>query len=223
MRLRKKARSKLSFLFESASTSETIARYSFIGTDPRKTLKTGEGHGEAVDPMPLLRDELAKSRVADVPGLNLPPLTGGAIGYVGYDCVRYFEPRTKRDLKDVLQIPESLFMLFDTVVAFDHFSNRVTIITYLEVPPVLDELEKRYDKAKFTIRKLVNIIRSDGIPLPEQGPIETGRDFTSNKGQDGYEGYVRTLRKHIGVGDIIQAVPSHRCARPTSLVSHPIQ
>lgn len=167
--------------------------------------------------MPLLEQELAQSRVADVPGLNLPPLTGGAIGYVGYDCVKYFEPRTRRDLKDVLGIPESFFMLFDTVIAFDHFANTVILITYLQVPLVLTDIEKAYDKAKFTIRKMVNIIRSSGVPLPEQGPIDRDQGFTSNKGQEGYEGYVQCLKSHIGVGDIIQAVPSHRCARPTSL------
>lgn len=187
--------------------------------DPRKVLKTGPGHGEAADPMPILQEELAKSRVAYVPGLNLPPLTGGAIGYVGYDCVKYFEPRTKRELKDALEIPESFFMLFDTVIAFDHFSNKVMLITYLRVPPDLGDLEKAYDKAKFSIRKLVNIIRSEGVPLPEQGPIAQDQGFSSNIGQAGYEKHVKALKEHIGVGDIIQAVPSHRVARPTSL--HP--
>lgn len=214
-----RSKSNLSFLFESAATTETIARYSFIGADPRKVIKTGPGHGVEADPLPILQKELAQYRVADVPGLNLPPLTGGAIGYVGYDCVKYFEPRTKRDLKDVLHIPESLFMLFDSVIAFDHFANRVIFITYLQVPSVLTDLEKAYDKAKFSIRKMVNNIRKVDEILPDQGPIERDQGFTSNKGQDGYESYVKTLKEHIGVGDIIQAVPSHRCARPTSL--HP--
>lgn len=76
-----------SFLFESAA-SEKVGRYSFIGAGPRKVLKTGEGHGESCDPLPALEKELSKHVVADVPGLRLPPLTGGAIGYIGYDCVR---------------------------------------------------------------------------------------------------------------------------------------
>lgn len=188
--------------------------------DPRKVIKTGAGHGPEVDPLPLLEAELKQSRVAQVPGLQLPPLTGGAIGYVGYDCVRYFEPTTARPLRDVLGVPESLFMLFDTVIAFDHFFQSVKIITYIAVPAQASEpLDKAYKKAEITLRKLVNILRSKEIPLPAQGPIVQDQTYTSNIGQAGYEGHVRTLKGHISRGDIIQAVPSQRFSRPTSL--HP--
>lgn len=80
-------KSPYSVLFESAA-SEQVGRYSFVGAGPRKTLKTGQGHGPSCDPIPALQEELAKHVVAEVPGLKLPPLTGGAIGYIGYDCVR---------------------------------------------------------------------------------------------------------------------------------------
>ena len=154
-----------------------------------------------------------------MPGLNLPPLAGGAIGYVGYDCVRYFEPKTKRDMKDVLKVPESFFMLFDTVIAFDHFFQAVKIITYLKVPENLDDLSTAYREAEQTIKNMAKILKSEGLPLPPQGPIKQGQQYTSNIGQDGYEQHVKTLKKHISKGDIIQAVPSQRFSRPTSL--HP--
>jgi len=154
-----------------------------------------------------------------VPGLSLPPLAGGAIGYVGYDCVRYFEPKTKRDMKDVLKVPESFFMLFDTVIAFDHFFQAVKIITYLKVPENLNDLSTAYREAEQTIKNMAKILKSEGLPLPPQGPIKQGQEYTSNIGQDGYEQHVRTLKKHISKGDIIQAVPSQRFSRPTSL--HP--
>lgn len=80
-------KSPYSVLFESAA-SEQVGRYSFVGAGPRKILKTGEGHGESCDPIPALEKELSQFVVADVPDLRLPPLTGGAIGYIGYDCVR---------------------------------------------------------------------------------------------------------------------------------------
>ncbi|KAI9661372.1 MAG: hypothetical protein M1831_003105 [Alyxoria varia] len=230
-----RSKSKFSFLFESAATTETIARYSFIGAEPRKILKTGRGHGEETDPMPLLEAELAKSRVAHVPNLTLPPLTGGAIGYVGYDCVKYFEPKTRRDLKDSLGIPESFFMLFDTVVAVDHFFQTVMIITYLRVGDDNSEdekmkndisgtvgarsLEKEYNAGVERIQGLINIIQSKDVPLPTQGPITPDQQYTSNIGQKGYESHVTSLKRHIVRGDIIQAVPSQRFARPTSL--HP--
>ncbi|KAK4547824.1 hypothetical protein LTR36_010543 [Oleoguttula mirabilis] len=220
------ANAKLSFLFESAATTETIGRYSFIGASPRATLASGPDHGLAADPLPRLAAELAKYKVAHVPSLRLPPMTGGAIGYVGYDCVKYFEPKTARPLKDVLGVPESLFMLFDTIVAVDHFFQKVLVITYLHVPPGQDDdagegaaLEKAYEAGREIIAATLRVLKSSDIPLPPQGPIELGREYTSNIGQAGYEAHVTRLKQHITAGDIIQAVPSQRIARPTSL--HP--
>jgi len=188
--------------------------------DPRKVLKTGPGHGVEADPLPFLEKELSKSRVATVPSIQLPSMTGGAVGYVGYDCVKYFEPKTRRDdVKDVLGVPESLFMLFDTVVALDHFAQVVKVITYVKVPESLDKLEEAYEEAKATLQRYVTILKGKDVPLPEQGPIKQGNEYTSNIGQEGYESHVNRLKEHINVGDIIQAVPSQRFARPTSL--HP--
>ncbi|KAI1804530.1 anthranilate synthase component 1 [Daldinia bambusicola] len=212
------SKTELSFLFESAAT-ERVGRYSFIGAGPRKVLKTGEGHGESVDPLPALEKELAQNIVAEIPDLKLPPLIGGAVGYVGYDCVRYFEPKTARPMKDVLKIPESLFMLFDTIVAFDRFFGVIKVITYLRIPENLDTLADEYNKATATIYELIDVLNSPEIPIPEQQPIKLGQQYTSNIGQEGYESHVTELKKHIVLGDIIQAVPSQRFARPTSL--HP--
>lgn len=169
--------------------------------------------------MPALEAELAKSRVAQIPGLVLPPLTGGAIGYVSYDCVRYFEPKTARPMKDILKVPESLFMLFDTIIAFDRFYGVIKVVTYLHVPEDLSSLDVEYQKAQSTIDEIVAILNDPHTPLPEQRPIKTDQEYTSNIGREGYEKHVITLKKHIIAGDIIQAVPSQRIARPTSL--HP--
>ncbi|KAI1093381.1 anthranilate synthase component 1 [Rostrohypoxylon terebratum] len=212
------SKSDFSFLFESAAT-ERVGRYSFVGAGPRKILKTGEGHGESVDPLPVLEKELSQNVVAHIPDLRLPPLTGGAVGYVGYDCVRYFEPKTARPMKDILKTPESLFMLFDTIVAFDRFFGVIKVVTYLRVPENLDALPEEYRKATETIQELIDILNSPEIPVPVQQPIELNQQYTSNIGQSGYEGHVNELKKHIVAGDIIQAVPSQRFARPTSL--HP--
>lgn len=221
LKISAKADTKFSFLFESAATTETIGRYSFVGASPRKILKTGSGHGPEIDPLPLLENELSQYREAIVPGLNLPPLTGGAIGYVGYDCVRYFEPKTARPMKDVLEVPESFFMLFDTIISFDHFFNTVRVITYLGVPPESDTslLSKRYNAASNILRSTTATLQAENIPLPPQPSIKKNNEYKSNIGQDGYESHVHTLKKHIGAGDIIQAVPSQRFSRPTSL--HP--
>jgi anthranilate synthase component 1 len=212
--------SEYSFLFESAAT-EQVGRYSFVGAGPRKVLTTGPNYGPEVDPLPALERELAQHVVAHVPELQLPPLMGGAIGYVGYDCVRYFEPKTARPMKDVLEIPESLFMLYDTIVALDRFLGVIKVITYVSVPQdgAGQSLDEEYAKATQTIMELVEVLESPETPFPEQGPIELGHEYTSNIGKEGYMAHVSKLKEHIVSGDIIQAVPSQRFARPTSL--HP--
>lgn len=211
----------LSFLYESAATTGTIGRYSFVGANPLKVLKTGPGHGPAEDPLPILEAELSKYRVATVPGFQLPPLTGGVIGYVGYDCVRYFEPKTARPMRDVLKLPESFFMLYDTIVAFDHFFNLCKVITYLRIPsPGSDkDLSLAYAKASSTISSVISTLLDEHVPLPSQPPIALNQPSKSNIGQTGYEAHVTKLKQHICIGDIIQAVPSHRISRPTTL--HP--
>lgn len=186
-------------------------------------IKTGPGHGPATNPLPLLAEELSQFREATIPGLNLPPMTGGAVGYVGYDCVRYFEPRTARPMKDFLQVPESLFMMFDTIVAFDHFYQVIKVITYMHVPRTLDEnphlLSAAYDCASKILKDTISTLLSPEIPLPHQPAIAPNQEYISNIGQSGYEAHVRTLKTHISCGDIIQAVPSQRFSRPTTL--HP--
>lgn len=182
-------------------------------------LKTGEGHGPETDPLPILDQELSKCRVADIPTLKLPPMTGGAVGYVGYDCVKYFEPKTRRPMKDILKVPESLFMLYDTIVVLDHFFQKVMVVTYVKVPENLDNLDAAYDEAKQTVNRMLQVLKKADAVLPTQEPVKLGNEYTSNIGQEGYEKHVHKLKEHISSGDIIQAVPSQRMARPTSL--HP--
>ena len=155
--------------------------------------------------------------------MQLPPLIGGAIGYVGYDCVTYFEPRTARDdMEDVLKVPESLFMLFDTIVAVDHFFQVIKVFTYVKVPSNsadVDTITTAYEAAESELRDVIRIISRPEVSPPHQGPIAPKQEYTSNIGQAGYEAHVTKLKEHIYKGDIIQAVPSQRIARPTSL--HP--
>jgi anthranilate synthase component 1 len=212
------SKSSFSFLYESAAT-EKVGRYSFVAAGPRRILKTGEGHGESCDPLPALEEELSRYVVAQVPELELPPFVGGAVGYVGYDCVRYFEPKTARPMRDVLEIPESLFMLFDTVVAFDRFFGLIKVITYLRAPEDAADVEAEYARGRRTIEELIDVLNDPATPLPAQAPIQLGREYTSNIGRAGYEAHVAALKKCIVRGEIIQAVPSQRLARPTSL--HP--
>lgn len=153
----------------------------------------------------------------NVPGL--PKLSGGAIGYISYDCVRYFEPKTRRPLKDVLRLPEAYLMLCDTIIAFDNVFQRFQIIHNINTNET--SLEEGYKAAAQIITDIVSKLTDDSspIPYPEQPPIKLNQTFESNVGKEGYENHVSTLKKHIKKGDIIQGVPSQRVARPTSL--HP--
>ncbi|TGZ83144.1 anthranilate synthase component [Ascodesmis nigricans] len=221
LKLSAKSKKKESFLLESASSKETIGRYSFLGCDPRKVITTGNGHGPDVDPLDVLEKELSQYRPVKFPGISLPTMNGGALGYVAYDCVKYFEPRTARDLKDPFHIPESFFMLCDTIVAFDHFFETIKVITNIHITSSTTnaELETLYQAATNTLSEIIDILQSPDTPLPPQPPIKKNQEYVSNIGREGYEGHVNRLKKHITKGDIIQAVPSQRFSRPTSL--HP--
>ncbi|KAJ2726568.1 anthranilate synthase component 1 [Coemansia sp. Benny D115] len=213
--------SKHSFLLESAVGGESIGRYSFIGANPYKVVKTGANEDIKGDPLVPLEAELNSVRYVQVPGLPRGSATGGAFGYISYDCVQYFEPRTACELPDPIGVPESIFLLCDTVVAFDHLYKQLKIITHIRVPDNTsqDKLAELYEQATATIESNIDVLFADSIPFPEQPPIVLGNEFESNTGEEGYMNMVRELQKHIVKGDIIQAVPAQRITRPTSL--HP--
>lgn len=208
-----------SFLFESAKNGDTVDRYSFIGVKPAKIISTGPTVGKEVDPLVLLESEMDQYVQAQLPGI--PKLSGGAFGYISYDCIKYFEPRTKRDLKDVLQLPEASLMVFDNIIAFDNVFQRFQIINNIKISAddSDDTILQKYAAAQQEILKIENILLHEPVVYPVQETIKQNQTFESNIGQQGYEAHVTTLKKHIKKGDIIQAVPSQRVARPTSL--HP--
>ena len=210
-----------SFLFESATDGEQVSRYSFIGVSPRSIIKTGPTENNEIDPLILLEEKLAGIKQAQLPGV--PKLSGGAIGYVSYDCIKYFEPTTRNDnLKDTLKLPESFLMLFDLIVAYDSVFQRFQIINNVHVDRKVDDeksLQEKYDQALNEIEDVAKILESPEVKYPVQPKIKDPETFTSNIGQEGYENFVHELKEHIQKGDIIQAVPSQRISRPTKL--HP--
>src|SRR3954452_22065148 len=99
----KVARGKYSFLLESVEGGERLARYSFIGTEPYRVLRSGPGtSGDGVGGDPLVEVEAELGRFNPVAVEGLPRFTGGAVGYLAYECVRYFEPRVPQAERDVL-------------------------------------------------------------------------------------------------------------------------
>lgn len=146
--------------------------------------------------------------------------TGGAIGYIAYDCVKHFEPRTARELNDPFGLPDSFFLLCDTLVIFDHVYQLLNVVShYRSNSTDPNVIEYQYRKTVEKIQHVLNLLQTDHIPSVPQGEIHLNQSCTSNVGKIGYEGFVTRLKKHIKNGDIIQAVPSQRLARPTNL--HP--
>ena len=149
------------------------------------------------------------------------------IGYVGYDCVQYFEPKTKRELKDPIGMPESVFLLSDTLVAFDHLFQTVHVVSHIHVPSstppeaVQQRVEIQYEEARSKIATILEQLTSSSpLPLPEQPKIvRPPKPAESNVGKSGYESFVTALKDDIVRGEIIQAVPSQRLRRETAL--HP--
>jgi anthranilate synthase component 1 len=169
--------------------------------------------------MVALQRELSLYKYIRIP--ELQAFTGGAIGYISYDCVQYFEPKTACQLRDPLGIPEAVFMIVDTLLVYDHVCQNLKIVSHVFYPENAGTVNLNfiYTTAVSKARRLAKIVMNPFTPEVVQRPIILGCQAVSNVGKEGYEQFVTTLKKHIVDGDIIQAVPSQRLARPTSL--HP--
>ncbi len=199
---------KHSFLFESVAAGERIGRYSFIGTNPIHILDIVDR-----DPLDSIQAALHGTFV-HVDGL--PNFTGGAVGYLGYDCVRFFEPSTARPVADTLGLPDSIMMLYDTVIVFDHVFSNVKIVANV-IFTDSNDIPSLYDLACDKIRKVKECLLNDEPTLPPQPPLVQDLDCSINRSE--YVNLVDNLKHYITNGDIIQAVPSQRLERKTNL--HP--
>ena len=216
------------FLFESVAGGERLARYSFLGKDPFLVLRSSGGRtfcreagrngGESIERpgtfMDALRDVMARYRAPRV--ASLPRFTGGAVGYFGYDTAAWFEPRLAdarfAHPKPVEQegggaADEAAFMLFDTVLAFDHVKHRMLIVANAAVEADCD-LRARYHLAVAKIDCLrAELQRPLSAPPPApDAPVA----FEANTTRERFEQAVRTAKEYIAAGDIFQVVLSQR-------------
>ena len=154
----KVARGPYSFLLESVSGGERLGRYSLIGTDPYHVVKTGPGQpGGQVDPLTLVQDEMDKYRLIPVDGL--PRFHGGAVGYLAYDTISYFEPRVPFMPADSQGVPESVFTFVDTLVIFDHIRHDIKVVSHVHLD---GDIDKAYAEAT---RKIDDLVKRLGQPL----------------------------------------------------------
>ena len=209
--------SDYAFLLESVEGGEHVGRYSFLGKDPFVRLRSRDGKtiveragvtSETAEPfVDVLRKMMADFRSPFVP--ELPRFTGGAVGYLGYDTAAWFEPVTLQadGQPDEALKDEAGFMVFDTVLAFDHVQHRILIIANARITPD-DDLEALYQFACTKIEFLERELRRDfSHPPPKAGkPISV----TSNVPRDRFIEMVKTAKEYIAAGDVYQVVLSQR-------------
>jgi anthranilate synthase component 1 len=203
------------FLLESVEGGEHVGRYSFLGKDPFLILRARDGRTtleqagvvrESDQPfLDTLRRLMADYQSPFVP--DLPRFTGGAVGFFSYSAASWFEP-VLGDLGDGSDgADQAAFMLFDTVLAFDHVQHRILIIANARITAD-DDLESLYQfacaKIQFLERELernLSVQRPDSAP-----PLEVRSNHTRAR----FEEQVRTAKEYISAGDIYQVVLSQR-------------
>ena len=214
------------FLLESVEGGEQVGRYSFIGVNPKGVLvvENGQVHyerdGESVsyplppgqDPLHVIKNLFDKVNPVALEGL--PRLVGGAVGFMSYDIVRYFEelPATA---SDDLGAPTAAFMLPDTLVIFDHAMHQLIVLA--NAHNTYDGPDAAYDRALESIDQIIAALEA---PLPHDyhfalGGQELG-DPVSNVEQRVHEDRVREAKKYIRDGDAFQIVLAQRFSRQSS-------
>jgi anthranilate synthase component 1 len=212
------------FLLESVEGGERVGRYSFIGVNPSAMLmvqentithitngeKTTQTLSDDQDPLHIVKAEMAQYTPVKVPGL--PRLVGGAVGYLAYDVVRYFE-KLPATAKRELNVPDAAFMFPDTLVIFDHAKHQLIILANAHNKN--DNPDLAYADA---IRRIDQVVVSLGTPLVniDQDLDAIDSDFVSNVPQDVFEDNVRQAKEYIRNGDAFQIVLSQRFTRRTS-------
>ena len=217
-----------SFLLESVEGGEKWARYCFLGCDPSLIVRTkgntfsihnngreetGQVDGE--NPLSVIKEILSKYKPVPVDGL--PRFTGGAVGFIGYDMVRYFEDLPDRT-NDDLNVPDSLFVITDTLLIFDNVSHTIKIVSNaFNEGGDLDSLYLQ------TIEKIASLEKKLRVSTPKisQGngskqAIEGGSKFESNFEKEAFKEAVLKIKKYIVEGDAIQVVLSQRLKCPIS-------
>jgi len=209
------------YLLESVEGGEKWGRYSFIGTDAGVVYKVRGSHvfveengktsvrDHLGDPLALLRDLLGRYRPVAMPGL--PRFFGGAVGYLGYDMVRYFE-KLPAAPPDDLNLDESVFVISDSLIIFDNVRHTIKVVAcaYLEDA---DSPEDAYQSACNKIDGMIRLLAA-----PTDVPVDTmqakGVRFESNMTAKKYEKMVEKAKEYIAAGDVIQVVLSQRFSTP---------
>ena len=218
-----------SYLFESVEGGEKWARYSLIGLPSSTVIKVYKNEiqiyedGQIVeevtsqDPLKFLEEYQENINVK----LNdeLPAFTGGLVGYLGYDCIRYIEPKlSSSNLPDPLGTPDALFMLSEEVAVFDNLNNKLHLIVLSK-----SESDKDITGAEERLRDLSDKLNHPLIPENSEEITDpaTEKDFISGFGEKEFKQSVEKIKEYIKAGDVMQVVCSQRMSVP--FTSDPVE
>ena len=212
--------SKHCYMLESVEDTKKWGRYSFLGYDPllEFTCQNGvvkikgdkdftqltddETIIETDKPNEIIRDLVLKNKSPKFE--NLPTFTGGFVGYFAYDYIKYQEPSLKLDAKNQDQFKDIDLMLFDKVIAFDNFKQKIIIIVNMKT----DEVEKNYKNACDELTKIADLIKNG--KKTEIEPLKLKSDFKPAFSREKFCNMVDKAKNYIYEGDIFQVVLSNR-------------
>jgi anthranilate synthase component 1 len=204
------------FLLESAEQGQ-VGRYSFVGFRPRSVLRWSDGvlseseadDREVADPYGAVAEHLARFRPVPVEGL--PPFSGGAVGFFGYDLVRTVEPLGAPN-PDPLGLPDMALMITDLLLVFDHLRHELTIMACAFAD---DEggIDAAYERAVAEIAAARRRLRG-AVPVPEDPAVVEAPEFSSNMEREEFEAAVSRIVEYVHAGDAFQVVPSQRFSAP---------
>jgi anthranilate synthase component 1 len=218
-----------SFLFESVVGGERLGRYSFVGAGPFLLFRAWDRRVSIQqagtdtcelnhpDPLRLLEEWLHKYRAPHLP--SLPRFTGGAVGYAGYDTVRYVE-RLPKPPPDDRGLPDLCFAFYDRMVIFDHINKTIAVVAHAHVDA--SNPQRSYEDACRRVDALVERLRQSKVEpkLADIAPIgKAQRTAASNFAPAAFEQAVEKAKEYIKAGDIFQVVLSQRFVTPTK--AHP--
>lgn len=201
------------YMLESVAEKEKWGRYTFLGMDPKLEvtcmngeMKAGNIRFKTDNPSEYLRQILSdyKSPKFDY----LPPFTGGLVGYFSYDYLGYREPAVRVDVQDTEAFKDVDLMLFDKVIAFDNFRQKIILIVNM----FLDEPKTGYNKACMELKQVCELLRN-GKPKKEPGGRLLG-EVSPLFDKESYCNMVETAKYYIHEGDIFQIVLSNRLSAP---------
>lgn len=197
------------YMLESAEPSQNWGRYTFLGYDPsvEVTVRDGVLKVDGVerptdDPIQSIREILRSYRAPRLP--QLPPFAGGLVGYFSYDFLKYAEPSLNLDAHDDEGFNDVDLMLFEQVIAFDNFRQKIILIQNIDTA----DIDASYAQAARDLAKLSELIRT-GMPVVSTFGKRTS-EFRRLFDDDGYCDIVRRAQRHIYEGDIFQVVLSNR-------------